>query len=136
MSVGPLTDETPVERCENSSADTLVYEGSCYTRITVNEANLDRATLTCNEYYNGTLYELDNTTVNARLNGMFGDIIIVYPDEYSRFTPQDGYFNLYTSIDGSNYTESPSCVRVYSDGSLSDSVGCPFTDVDYICRRG
>ena len=37
MFVGPLTNEIPVERCERSSADSLVYEDNCYTLIRVNE---------------------------------------------------------------------------------------------------
>ena len=141
MSVGPLTDETPVERCENSSADTLVYEDSCYTRITVNERNLDRATLTCNDYYNGTLYELDNTTVNERIRDKFGhmnSLEIVDPKEYGGFTPQVGYFNLYTSYEESNYPRDPNCVSIEPNGMMSNSRNCPTDtqDRNYICERG
>ena len=134
--VGPLTDEFPIERCENSSADTLVYEDSCYTRITVHERNLDRATLTCTDYYNGTLYTLDNTTVNTELSVKFGngnDLAIVDPGEYSKFTPQDGFFNLYTTIRQTGYPNNPECVTIDSMGSSSN---CPTNNHNYICKRG
>ena len=137
--LGPLTNEAPVEKCESSSADNLVYGDSCYTLITeYSRTNLDVATLTCNGYYNGTLYELNNTAVNAELNAMFGvsNTVVVCPDEFSTFTPQDGHFNLLTSNDGSNYTENPDCVRIYSDGLLSASATCPLPYIRYICKRG
>ena len=135
--VGPLTNEFPIERCENSSNDTLVYEDSCYTRIRVHERNLDRATLTCTDYYNGTLYTLDNTTVNSELRDKFGnDIAIVDPEEYSKFTPQDGYFNLYTTYNQIGYPNNPDCVTIDSMGMLSGSSNCPSDDHDYICKRG
>ena len=136
--VGPLTNEIPIKRCENSSADTLVYEDSCYTRITVNRRNLDRATLTCTDYYNGTLYDLSDTTVNEEIRRKFGsgnDLTIVDPTEYSGFTAQDGYFNLFTS-DGGNYSNNPDCVTIKSEGGLSSSSSCPEDDHIYICKRG
>ena len=139
-------DEFPIERCENSSADTLVYEDSCYTRITVHEENLDRATLTCTDYYNGTLYTLDNTTVNTELSVKFGNgggnnLRIVAPGEYSRFTPQVGFFNLYTTYNQMGYPKDPDCVRIDNvgmlSGSSSSSSNCPSGDNrDYICKRG
>ena len=130
-----------MERCENSSADTLVYEDCCYTLIRVDRRNLDRATLTCNDYYNGTLYELNNTTVNVEIRNKFddgsgNDFAIVDPTEYSRFTPQDGYFNLVTSYQDINYPRYPSCVNMESNGMLSDIVSCPEYDNNYICKRG
>ena len=139
--VGPLTNEIPIERCQNSSADTLVYEDSCYTLITEHFKNLDRATLTCTDYYNGTLYELNDTTVNQAIKDKFGygnDLLIVYPTEYSGFTPQDGYFNSYTSFFESNYPQSPDCVTINSEGILSNSTSsnCPGDDRNYICKRG
>ena len=137
--VGPLTNEIPIERCESSSADTLVYEDSCYTLITVHHKNLDRATLTCTDYYNGTLYDLSDTTVNEEIRGKFGsgsDISIVDPNEYSGFTTQDGYFNLYTSFEASNYPNNPYCVTINSEGILSNSSNCPGDDRNYICKRG
>ena len=142
--VGPLTNEIPIERCENSSADTLVYEDSCYTRITVDERNLDRATLTCTDYYNGTLYTLSDTTVNNVIRRKFGsgsgsNLRIVNPNEYNKFTAQDGYFNLYTSFEASNYPEDPNCVRIDSGGGFSSSgtsSSCSGNDRSYICKRG
>ena len=137
--VGPLTNEIPIERCENSSADTLVYEDSCYTRITVNRRNLDRASLICSDYYNGTLYDLNDTTVNEEIRGKFGngsDLSIVDPTEYSGFTTQDGYFNLYTSFKDSNYQINPICVTIDSEGVLSISGSCPEGYRGYICKRG
>ena len=136
--VGPLTNEIPIERCENSSADTLVYEDSCYTRITVNRRNLDRVTLTCTDYYNGTLYDLSNITVNEEIRRKFGsgnDLTIVDPTEYSGFTAQDGYFNLYTSFEDDDYPTNPNCVTIDSEGIVSSS-GCPGNDHNYICKRG
>ena len=138
--VGPLTNEIPIERCENSSADTLVCEDSCYTQITVNRRNLDRATLTCTDYYNGTLYDLSNATVNKEIRRKFGsgnDLIVVDPNEYSRFTAQDGYFNLFTSVGGNNYTDNPNCLTIDSEGGFS-SGGCSGNDRSYIyiCKRG
>ena len=137
--VGPLTNEIPIERCENSSADTLVYEDSCYTLITVDYRNIDRATLTCTDYYNGTLYELNDITVNQAIKGKFSDgneLPIVDPAEYSRVTPQDGYFNLYTSYQVENYPDNPDCVRIDSDGILSTSSNCPGNNHNYICKIG
>ena len=135
--IGPLTNEFPIERCENSSADTLVYEDSCYTRIRVDRRNLDRATLTCTDYYNGTLYTLDNTTVNVEIRDKFGKgLRIVDPEEYSEFTPQDGFFNLYTTYEQTNYPNNPDCVSIDSMGMLSGSSNCPSDDHEYICKRG
>ena len=140
MFVGPLTNEIPVERCENSSADTLVYENSCYTLITVDRRNLDRATLTCTDYYNGTLYKLDSTTVNVGIRDKFGtgnDLEIVDPTEYGKFTPQEGYYNLYTSYEDTSYPRNPDCVRIESERILSsNSSSCPRDDRNYICKRG
>ena len=136
MFVGPLTNEIPVERCERSSADSLVYEDNCYTLIRVNSRNLDRATLTCTDYYNGILYNLDNTTVNVALSAT-GNAIIVDPTEYSLFTPQEGYFNLYTSYEADGYPENPNCVSIESDGTVSSSSNnCPGDNRNYICKRG
>ena len=145
--VGPLTNEFPIERCESSSANTLVIEDSCYTRITVDERNLDRATLTCTDYYNGALYTLDNTTVNAEIRDEFGngvgdDLRIVDPEEYIRFTPQDGNLNLYVTYEQTNYpkdSDKPECVRINSDGTMfssSSSSNCPPNNHNYICKRG
>ena len=145
--VGRLTNEFPIERCENSSADTLVYEDSCYTRITVDRRNLARATLTCTDYYNGTLYDLSNATVNKEIIRKFGngsDLPIVDPTEYSGFTTQDGFFNLYTSFTDGNYPKTPNtpdCVTINSEGILSSSGSgmsdnCPEDDHSYICKRG
>ena len=138
--VGPLTNEIPIERCENSSADTLVYEDSCYTRITVFRRNFDRASLTCTDYYNGTLYDLSDATVNKEIRRKFGssgnDLSIVDPTEYSNFTAQDGYLNLYTSLRDNNYPINPNCVTINSEGVLS-SGSCPGrNDRSYICKRG
>ena len=136
--VGPLTNEIPIQRCENSSADTLVCEDSCYTRITVDRRNLDRATLTCTDYYNGTLYDLSNATVNKEIRRKFGsgnDLTVVDSTYYSGFTAQDGYFNLYTSFTDDNYPDNPNCVRIDSEGGFS-SGGCSGNDHSYICKRG
>ena len=116
-----------------------MYEDSCYTRIRVDRRNLDRATLTCIDYHNGTLYTLDDTTVNVELRDKFGngnDIAIVAPGEYSKFTPQDGFFNLYTTERQMNYPDKPECVTIDSMGMLSGSSNCPTDDHDYICKRG
>ena len=104
----------------------------------MDEENLDRATLTCTDYYNGTLYKLDNTTVNVELRGKFdngNNLKIVNPEEYSEFTPQNGYFNLYTTCRQTNYPDSPKCVKINSAGMMSSS-GCSQTDRNYICKRG
>ena len=117
-----------------------MYEDSCYTLITVHEKNLDRATLTCTDYYNGTLYEFDNTTVNVGLRDKFGDngndLEIVDPTEYSRFTLQDGLFSLFTTFEDCSYSRNPDCVRIESDGMKNISGICPGNDSNYICKRG
>ena len=75
--------------------------------------------------------------MNVELNDIFGrPTTIVYPNEFIKFAPQEGYFNLFTSNDGSNYTENPDCVRISPNGFLSDSITCPPGDVNYICKIG
>ena len=104
---------------KNHQLITFVYEDNCYTLIRVNSKNLDRATLTCTDYYNGILYNLDNTTVNVAYGAQSGtgNAIIVDPTEYSLFTPQEGYFNLYTSYEADGYPKNPNCVSIESDGT-------------------
>ena len=130
--LGPLTLEAPPQKCDNSSADTIVYEDICYTRIIIHPENLDIATLTCNNY-NGTLYRFDNNTLNVKLLERFGAIELRDPDEYDRFVPHEEHFNLITSNPGI-YTPTPRCKELLSDGSLQD-VGCNIS-TNYLCMSG
>ena len=67
-----------------------------------------------------------------------GNAIIVDPTEYSLFTPQEGYFNLYTSYEADGYPKNPNCVSIESDGMMSITGGgsCSGDNRNYVCKRG
>ncbi|KAI6655968.1 Lymphocyte antigen 75 [Oopsacas minuta] len=137
--IGPLTLEAPIQMCNDTPADTLVYDGICYTRIMKVTLSIDVATLTCNNY-NGTLYKFSNIAANIELRNRFGsgsDLVIQNPELYDRFVPQVGYFNLYTTRLDPNYPSDRDCRIIDSNGEMqvTASANCNGL-VNYICLTG
>ena len=59
--------------------------------------------------------------------------LILDPEEYDQFVPQDGYFNLLTSND--DFGNLDGCKQIQEDGSLANAT-CGPKLVNYICKSG
>ena len=127
-----MTSEAPTEVCTGATTSTIIDRDNCYRNIKEIHWNLDIAFLTCNSY-NGVLYTLKDARVNMKLYSNYSMEIIHDPKNYELFDPQEGYFNLMTSID---YSNDFGCVRIQENGNLENANCDQLTLVSYICKSG